>query len=45
VEYVRRRLAQDAVASGVSVMVSDLKSFGEAFADLADTDVMAGAWD
>lgn len=45
VEYVRRRLAQDAATSGVSVTVSDLQVFGEAFADLADADVMSGAWD
>lgn len=45
VEYVRRRLAQDAATSGVSVTVSDLRGFGEAFADLADAEVMSGAWD
>ncbi len=45
VEYVRRRLAQDAATSEVSVTVSDLRDFGEAFADLADPAVMAEAWD
>ena len=36
VEYLRRRLAQDAVAGTVTAM--DLRRFGEAFADLADSD-------
>jgi plasmid stability protein len=42
-EYVRRRLAQDA-ASGAVVTTQDLARFGEAFADLADPDVMSRAW-
>jgi hypothetical protein len=45
VEYVRRRLAQDAATSAVSVSASDLRGFGETFADLGDAEVMAGAWD
>ena len=44
-EYVRRRLAQDAVTSPVSVTTADLRRFGDAFADLLDPEVMAGAWD
>lgn len=43
-EYVRRRLAQDAAAPGSPVMVEDLARFAEAFADLADPDVMSQAW-
>lgn len=45
VEYVRRRLAQDAAMSPVSVTAADLQRFGEAFADLSDSEVMSGAWD
>ena len=45
VEYVRRRLAQDAAVAPVSVTAADLRRFGATFADLADPDVMAGAWD
>jgi plasmid stability protein len=42
-EYVRRRLAQDAV-SGSSVRVEDLARFSDVFGDLADPDVMSQAW-
>ena len=45
VEYVRRRLAQDASLAPVSVDADDLRQFSDTFADLADPDVMAGAWD
>jgi hypothetical protein len=45
VEYIRRRLAEDAATSAVSVTASDLRQFGEAFLDLADAEVMTGAWD
>jgi hypothetical protein len=45
VEYVRRRLAQDAAVAPVSVTAEDLERFAGTFADLADPDVMAGAWD
>ncbi len=45
VEYVRRRLAQDAAAAPISVTPDDLRSFADTFADLADPDVMTGAWD
>ncbi len=43
-EYVRRRLAQDAVASDAAVTTADLIRFGELFADLADPEVMDQAW-
>ena len=43
-EYVRRRLAQDAATQGAAVTAADLARFGEVFGDLADPDVMAGAW-
>jgi hypothetical protein len=43
-EYVRRRLAQDASAPGSPVSARDLARFAEVFADLADPDVMSGAW-
>ncbi len=43
-EYVRRRLAQDASASGSPVSAGDLARFAEVFGDLADPDVMSGAW-
>jgi plasmid stability protein len=43
-EYVRRRLTQDAVASGATVSTADLARFAEAFADLGDPEVMSRAW-
>ena len=43
-EYVRRRLAQEAAASGTPVSVQDLARFTEIFGDLADPDVMSQAW-
>jgi plasmid stability protein len=43
-EYVRRRLAQDAAASGSPVSTADLARFAGTFADLADPDVMSQAW-
>lgn len=42
-EYVRRRLAQDAMEAS-KVSVADLKRFAEDFGDLADPDVMSQAW-
>jgi plasmid stability protein len=45
VEYVRRRLAQDAAMEPVPVTVTDLQQFSETFGDLADPSVMTGAWD
>jgi hypothetical protein len=44
VEYIRRRLAADAATSSVQVSADDLLAFGERFADLADAEVMDGAW-
>lgn len=43
-EYVRRRLAQDAIAQAGPVTKQDLARFADHFADLADTDVMSQAW-
>jgi hypothetical protein len=43
VEYIRRRLAQDATAA-VSVTVADLRIFADSCADLADLSVMRNAW-
>ena len=43
-EYLRRRLAQDAAASGSPVRAGDLARFAEVFGDLADPEVMARAW-
>jgi Ribbon-helix-helix protein, copG family len=43
-EYVRRRLAQDAAASGAAVSADDLSRFAEVFGDLADPEVMSKAW-
>lgn len=42
-EYVRRRLAQDAVVDS-PVSVGDLARFADVFGDLADPAVMAQAW-
>lgn len=44
-EYIRRRLTQDAASARVSVSVTDLRSFADGFADLADPVVMGGAWE
>jgi hypothetical protein len=43
-EYVRRRLAQDAVSAGPTVTTQDLAQFAEVFADLDDPAVMSRAW-
>jgi hypothetical protein len=43
-EYVRRRLAQDAAASGSPVTTGDLTRFADTFSDLADPDVMPQTW-
>lgn len=43
-EYVRRKLAQDAAASGSPVSTGDLERFAGTFGDLADPDVMSRAW-
>ena len=44
-EYLRRRLAQDAMTAGATVTAADLQRLASLFADLDDPDVMAGAWD
>jgi hypothetical protein len=43
-EYVRRRLAQDAAATGAAVSEHDLAWFDELFSDLGDPTVMSQAW-
>ena len=43
-EYLRRRLAQEAVTGPQPVTVEHLTVFAETFADLADVEVMKGAW-
>ncbi len=42
-EYVRRRLAQDAVPEA-AVTPADLTRFGELFGDLTDPEIMDQAW-
>lgn len=44
-EYLRRRLAQEAVNHPRPVTVEHLVQFRETFADLTDRDVMKGAWE
>ncbi|GAB2519323.1 type II toxin-antitoxin system VapB family antitoxin [Nocardiopsis aegyptia] len=44
-EYLRRALERTARASTDPVTVADLSHFSEAFADLADPDVMERAWE
>ncbi len=43
-EYLRRQLARERVEPAAGVDVEDLTGFAEAFADLADPDLMAEAW-
>lgn len=43
-EYLRRRLAQEAATTAERVDVEHLSAFAEVFADLADPEVMKGAW-
>ncbi|MGH9091791.1 MAG: type II toxin-antitoxin system VapB family antitoxin [Acidimicrobiales bacterium] len=43
-EYLRRRLAQDAAATGGATGADALARFSQAFADLADPEVMSQAW-
>lgn len=43
-EYLRRRMAQDAAASGAPVSTEDLARFADVFGDLADPQIMARAW-
>lgn len=44
-EFLRRRLAQEAVAHAASVTMDDLASFADSFSDLGDQVVMRGAWE
>lgn len=44
-EFVRRELASVAQRGSAEVTVEDLAGFADRFGDLADEDVMAGAWD
>lgn len=44
VEYIRRRLAADALTSDAAVSAEDLERFGRTFAGLNDTEVMDQAW-
>ena len=44
-EYLRRRLAQEAVTHPEPVTVDHLTAFAETFADLADAEVMKRAWE
>lgn len=43
-EFLRRRLAQEAVAGPEPVTIEHLTAFAEIFPDLRDPDVMKGAW-
>ena len=44
-EYLRRRLAQEAASTTEPVTVAHLNACAETFADLADPEVMKGAWE
>jgi hypothetical protein len=44
-EFLKRQLAQAAARPTQPVAHDDLEWFGEAFADLADPDVMTRAWE
>jgi plasmid stability protein len=44
-EYLRRRLTQEAVSAPHPVTVEHLAAFAETFRDLADAEVMKGAWE
>jgi 16S rRNA G527 N7-methylase RsmG len=44
VEHIRRRLAADVATSRAHVSSRDLRTFADAFADLADDEVMDTAW-
>lgn len=44
-EYLRRALARERDTEVASVSVSDLEAFADAFRDLADPEVMRGAWE
>ena len=44
-EFLRRQMARVASGSGATVSVDDLRDFAATFADLADPDIMRGAWE
>ena len=44
-EFLRRRLAQEALNSPQPVTAEHLAAFAETFADLGDPEVMKGAWE
>jgi hypothetical protein len=44
-EYLRRRLGQEAVAGRLPATTEHLVAFAATFADLADPEVMKGAWE
>jgi plasmid stability protein len=44
-EFLRRRLAQEVMTGPQAVTVDHLTSFAETFGDLADDEVMKGAWE
>ncbi len=43
-DYLRRELRRLASSTEVPVTVADLQRAGEAFQDLADPEIMRGAW-
>ncbi|MCG7581645.1 ribbon-helix-helix protein, CopG family [Mycolicibacterium sp. OfavD-34-C] len=45
VEFIRRRLAQEARAASAPVTQSDLSRFGTTFSGLAEEDLMRQAWE
>lgn len=44
-EYLRRRLAQEVVATGQPTTLGDLSWFSDTFADLSDAQVLQRAWE
>lgn len=44
-DFLRRQLLQEAWLTPVAVTAADLDAFSERFADLADEEIMRGAWE
>ncbi len=44
-EYIRRRLAQDAHTTRITVTANDWRRFAENYAELGDATVMERAWE
>jgi len=44
-EFLQERLVQEAVANATTVSPEDLTEFSATFSDLADPEVMKGAWE